>query len=264
MKKTSIRRDIFLFLKSPDYRRFNDLSTKEKITILIKVLILTHIALFLVNIPILLLEKLDVISKIPMKTDFFLNSIEAKNVNYKPYFILATIFTVPFWEEISFRLFLTKFHLNYFIISVSIILGMFIYFFLVDIFWIPKSYLLMSIMGSVYILIISSLIGGAIYFFRNKIKKIEEFWNKNTGLIIYSVATLFAIGHINNLKLENRDLVFLPLVLFPFLVYGLSFGYLRVRLGIIYSIAQHFIFLTLRFGLPELLILLKPYAHQSL
>jgi hypothetical protein len=262
MKKTSIRRDIYLFLKSPDYGRFNDLSSRERIIVLLKVLILTHLGLFLVTIPILLLKKLNLISEIPMRTELILNNIQANYVDYKPYFIFATIFTVPFWEEISFRLFLTKFRVNYFIISVSIILGMYIYFFIGNIFWIPKSYILMPIMGSAYILIISSLIGGAIYFFRNRIKKIEEFWNKNTGLIIYSVATLFAIGHINNLKLETRDLVFMPLVLLPFLVYGLSFGYLRVRIGIIYSIALHFIFLILKFGLPELLIILKPYAHQ--
>lgn len=262
MKKTSIRRDIYLFLKSPDYGRFNDLTTKEKIIILIKVLILTHIALFIVNIPILLLEKLDVISKIPMKTDLILNAIQTKNINYKPYFIFSIIFLVPLLEEISYRLFSTKFRVNYFIISVSIILGMFIKYFLGNIFWIPKSYLLLSIMGYIYIFIISALIGVALCLFRTKIIRIEEFWNRNTGLIIYSIAILFAIGHIINLKFDNHDLVFMPLILLPFLVYGLSFGYLRVRIGIIYSIALHFIFLTLRFGLPELSIILKAYAHQ--
>ena len=141
-------------------------------------------------------------------------------------------------------------------------LGMFIKYFLGNIFWIPKSYLLLSIMGYIYIFIISALIGVALCLFRTKIIRIEEFWNRNTGLIIYSIAILFAIGHIINLKFDNHDLVFMPLILLPFLVYGLSFGYLRVRIGIIYSIALHFIFLTLRFGLPELSIILKAYAHQ--
>lgn len=262
MEKTSIRRDIYLFLKLPDYRSFNDLSTKEKIIVLLKVLILTHIALFLVSIPSLFLEKLDVISQIPMKTDLVLNNIQTNYINYKPYFILSTIFIVPLLEEISHRLFLTKFRVNYFIISVSIIFGMFIKYFLGNVFWIPKFYLFMCTIGAIYILMISALIGCILYFFRNKIIRIEEFWNKNTGLIIYSVSILFALGHIFNLKLENRDLVFLPLILLPFLVYGLSFGYLRVRLGIIYSITLHFIFLALRFGASELLIILKPYAHQ--
>ena len=139
---------------------------------------------------------------------------------------------------------------------------MFIKYFLGNILWIPKSYLFMSLIGAIYILIISATIGCILYFFRNKIIRIEEFWNKNTGLIIYTVSILFALGHIINLKFENCDLIFLPLILLPFLVYGLSFGYLRARLGIIYSIALHFIVLALRFGLPELSILLKAYAHQ--
>lgn len=262
MKKTSIRRDIYLFLKSPDYSRFNDLSTRERIIVLLKVLILTQLGVILVNMPVLLLGKLEVISQIPMKTDLILKNIQTNYINYKPFFLLSIIFTVPLLEEMSFRLFLTKFRVNYFIISVSLILGMYIKYFLGNIFWIPKSYLLMSLIGAIYILIISALIGCILYFFRNKIIRIEEFWNKNTSLIIYSVSILFALGHIINLKFENRDLIFLPLILLPFLVYGLSFGYLRARLGIIYSIALHFIVLALRFGLPELSILLKAYAHQ--
>lgn len=262
MKKTSIRRDIYLFLKAPDYSGFNDLMIKEKIIILIKVLILTYIVLFIVNTPVLLLKKLDIISKIPMKTNLILNAIQTKNVNYKPYYIFSILFFVPLLEEMSFRLFQTRFRVNYFIISVSVLLGMYITYFLGNIFWIPKSYLLMSVSGPIYVLIISALIGGVLYLFRTKINRIEEFWNKNTGLIIYSVATLFAIAHMMNLEFENSDLVFMPLILLPFLVAGLSFGYLRVRLGIIYSIALHFIFLALTFGLPELATLLKAYTHQ--
>jgi len=262
MKKTSIRRDFYLFLKIPDYNGLNDLSTNDKIIILLKILILTHIALFFVGMPVLILEKFDIISKIPMKTDLMFNSIQGNFINYKPYFIFSVLFFVPLLEEMSFRLFQTSFRVNYFIISVSIILGMIIENILGKIFWVPKSYLLLSVSGPIYVLMISALIGGALYLFRTKINRIEEFWNKNAGLIIYSLAVLFAIGHIYNLKFENRDLVFMPLILLPFLVWGLSFGYLRVRLGIIYSIALHFIFIALHFGLPKLSILLKAYAHQ--
>jgi hypothetical protein len=262
MKKTSIRRDIFLFLINPDYNGFNDLSTGNKIKVLIKVLILTYIVLFIVNTPVLLLKKMDIISKIPMKSDLLLNSFQANSINCKPYLIFSFLFFVPLLEEMSFRLFQTRFRANYFIISVSIILGMIIDHFLGNIYWNPKSCLLYSIMGFVYILIISALIGAMLFLFRTKINRIEDFWNKNAGLIIYCIAIVFAIAHMNNLKFENRDIVFMPLILLPFLVWGLSFGYLRVRLGIIYSIALHFIFLSLYFGLPELSTLLKAYTHH--
>ena len=77
------------------------------------------------------------------------------------------------------------------------------------------------------------------------------------GLIIYGVAIIFALLHVMNLKFETRDLIFMPIVLLPLFVYGLSFAYLRIRLGIVYSIALHFIILAIRFGVPELVKYLK-------
>jgi len=264
MKKISVRKDIDLFLTHPDFYSYRDLSVAEKIKILIKVLILTYLALFLVSIPISILEKMDIISQVRHQTTFILKEIQTKNLNYKPYYIFSTIFFVPLIEELSCRLSLTRFRVNYFIISVSIILGIFTTYYLhsiPNIFWIPKSYLLLSIMFHIYILMISASIGGVLYLFRTKINRIEEFWNKNSGLIIYAVAILFALAHIGALKYEHRDLIFMPLILMPFFVGGLSLGYLRVRLGIIYSMALHFVFLALNFGLAELAILLKSYTH---
>lgn len=262
MKKASIRQDIYLFLKSPDYNQFDDVTIKEKIKILLKVFVLTYIGLILVNTHVLILQKLEIISKIPMKTDLILNSLKTYNVGYKPYFILSIIFIVPLLEETSFRLAQTKFRINYFIISVSILLTFIIQPFIKNILWYPKSYFLFSISGFLYCLIWSTLIGSVLYRFKAKFMGLEEFWNNNAVVIIYAIATLFAVSHMMNLKFESRDLLFMPLILLPFFVYGLSFGYLRARLGIMYSIGLHFIFLALRFGLPELSNLLKAHAHS--
>lgn len=266
MKNISVRQDIRLFLDNPNYTGFIDLSISQKITIVIKVLILTYIATFLVRLPILYLEKLDVISKIQHMSALQLADIQTRNITYKPYFIFSTLLFVPLLEEMSLRLFLTRFKFNYFIVSVSIILGIYVSYFLRNIFlrnilWIPNSHLLHSVIYYMYIIIISTLIGSVLYLFKTKIKKVEEFWNKHSGLIIYSTSILFAIAHMMNLKFENRDLFFMPLLLMPFLFAGLSLSYLRVRLGIIYSIAMHFTVLALNFGLTELSILLKA-IHQ--
>jgi hypothetical protein len=262
MKKTSIRQDLYLFLKNPDYNQFNDLAFNEKIKILLKVLVLTNIGLLLVNIPIVLLKNLGIISQICMKSDLALKSIQAHNISYKPYFILSIVFLVPLVEELSFRLAQTKFRINYFIISVSIISASFIQPFIRDMIWLPKSYFLFSISGFLYDFVLSALIGSFLYGFKSKFMELEGFWNNNAGVIIYTTASLFAVLHIGNLKFESRDLIFMPLILLPFLVYGLSFGYLRSRLGIMYSIALHFIFLALSFGLPELASVLKAHGHS--
>lgn len=261
MKKTSIRQDLYLFLQSPDYKQFDDVTVKEKFKILWKVFVLTYAGLVLGNIPVLLLEKLDIISKICMKSDLALKSIQAHYIGYKPYYLLSVIFLVPLMEEMSFRLVQTKFRINYFIISVSILLASLIQPFIKNMIWLPKSYFLLSISAFMYCFLLSALIGSVLFGFKAKFMALEEFWNKNTGIIIYTIASLFAVLHIRNLKFETRDLIFMPLILLPFFVFGLSFGYLRSRLGIMYSIALHFIFLALSFGLPELANVLKAHVH---
>lgn len=249
---TSISRDIFSFLKTPDYNRFSNMSYEKELLILLKVFILTNIGLVIVSIPTLILKKWEIISEIPMKSDLILNSIQAHNIGLKPYFIFSVLLCVPLLEEFSFRLFLTKFRIDYFIISVSIFCGILIKNLSGNIFGIPKSWLLLSFIGAIHILLISAPIAGILYLFKNKIIRIDKFWNKNMGLIIYGVAILFAFLHVMNLKFESRDLIFMPIVLLPLFVYGLSFAYLRIRLGIIYSIALHFITLAIRFGAFEL------------
>ena len=257
MNKISIRHDLFSFLKNPDYNRFPDMSDEKELLILFKVFILTNIALVIVNIPTLILRKWGIISEIPMKSDLIFNSIVAQNIGLKPYLIFSVLLCVPLLEEFSYRLFLTKFRIDYFMVSVSLFSGIIISNFLKGIFWIPKSWLLLSFIGAIYTLLVSALIGGVLYLFKSKIIRIEEFWDKNMGLIIYGVAIIFALLHVMNLKFETRDLIFMPIFLLPLFVYGLSFAYLRIRLGIVYSIALHFIILAIRFGVPELVKYLK-------
>lgn len=257
MKKTSIRRDLLLFLKSPDYNKFEDISTKEKMIVLFKCWILTEIGLIITGLLSSLLKNAGLISDIQMKSTIIFNEIKFNQLSYKPYFIFSTIIFIPLIEELAYRLFLTKFRINYFIVSISILLGANIKFFLGKIFWIPKTYFFVSVMGYIYIFLISVVIGGGLYLLRNQLMRFEEFWNQKTGIIFYASSILFSINHLTNLKYENSDLFLMPIILLPFFVYGLSFGYLRIRIGILYSMALHLIFLSLIFGLPELVSFLK-------
>lgn len=257
MKKTSIRRDLFMFLKSPDYNKFEDISTKEKMIVLLKCLILTDIALVIAGLLSSILKEVGLISDIQMKSTIIFNTIKLNQLSYKPYFILSIIFFIPLIEELAYRLFLAKFRINYFIISISVLLGANIFHFSGNIFWIPKTYLLFSVAGYIYIILISAVIGGGLYLLRNQLMRLEGFWNQKMCLIFYATAILFSVNHLFNLKYENSDLFFMPIILLPFFLYGLSFGYLRIRLGILYSMALHFISLSLIFGLPELISLIK-------
>lgn len=262
MKNISIRHDFLSFLRKPDYNKFQNISEKEKVIIIFKVFILLFFGLFLVNTPLVGLKKLGLISEIMMKTEIFIKTMPLKYIGYKPYFLISTIFLVPLLEEVAFRLCLTKFKVNYFIVSASGTTGMFLIIFAGNQLWIPKSYLLMSVIKFIYILLFAVLIGGFLWLFRRKTEVIEKVWNRNAGFLVYFMSILFAVTHINNLRFESGDLIFMPLILSPFLVYGLSFAYLRVRLGIKYSILLHFILLVISYGLPELLNLLKSSTPQ--
>jgi membrane protease YdiL (CAAX protease family) len=57
-------------------------------------------------------------------------------------------------------------------------------------------------------------------FFRNKF-----IW------VFYVTATLFALAHINNYKLNTVTLMVLPVLVFPQFLMGLFFGYTRLKLG---------------------------------
>lgn len=259
MKKTSIRKDLFLFLKSPDYKQFHDLSTKEKIKVLTKCFILSYTGLFIIALLLNVLKDAKLISATPMKSILFFDSLKVRYAPLRTYYIFSTIFLVPLTEELSFRLFLTKFKINFFIITIAIFLGSSVRFLSPDFFWVPNILFMIPLMFYIYTFIVSAAIGGGLYLLRHKLMEIEEFWNQNTGLIFYTVTILFAVLHISNLKFVSSDLLFMPIILLPFLLYGLSLGYVRVRLGILYSIVLHFIFLSLTFGLPELAAFLK--AH---
>lgn len=55
----------------------------------------------------------------------------------------------------------------------------------------------------------------------------------------YTLAFLFGYLHIFNFDITPKLLLMSPILLLPQLVLGFVFGYIRVRLGLIYSIALH-------------------------
>ncbi len=242
------------FIRKPSYNRFQDVSEKAKMLIVFKVFLFNTLGLIIVNTPVIILKEVGMISPIMMKTELIIRSIPASHSNLKTYLLIYTIFLVPVLEEFTFRLCLTKFRVKYFIVSVSLLIGSFVVMCVKRQLWISKSDFMLSIAGFLYILLFSLIAGGFLWIFRKKIKKIKNIWNKNAAFGVYFISALFAIFHINNLKFESKDWFFMPLILAPFFVYGMSFSYLRVRLGIWYSILLHFIInLIASIGLLQLL-----------
>lgn len=240
MEKSSIRYNYLAFIRKPDYNGFRDISEKEKMVIVFKVFLLSTLGLIIVNIPMVILKEMGVISPVGMKSEMFIRSIPANHSNLETYLLCWTIFLVPVFEESTFRLCLGRFKVKYLIASVSLLTGIFIVLVAQRQFWMPKSYFLMPVVSIGYILLFALIAAGFMWHFREKIRKAKHIWNQNTGISVYFISILFAAYHINNLKFEPGDWFFMPLILAPFFVYGMSLSYLRIRLGIGYSILLHF------------------------
>ncbi|PQB07273.1 hypothetical protein BST83_08985 [Polaribacter filamentus] len=253
MKKTSTRQDLFRFLKKPSFDKLQNASIKTKIIILFKILILTYVGIIIASLPFQILKELNFVGETTNKVRVFLDIMRESRSDYKSYFIFTSILLVPLLEETAFRLFLTKFKLNYFIISVSLIFGCLIFYFVNFLFWKPASYLLFSISTYFYSTMISGVIGLILWIIRNQLIGIKKFWNSNIGIIFYSSAILFALFHFMSTNFNKDNLIFAPVILLPFVVYGVTFGYVRIRLGLIYSMALHFVILGILFGLQELI-----------
>jgi len=253
MKNISVRANFLMFLKKPDYLSLNELTILEKLIILFKVFILTYIGLFIFSIPTEFLKEFGVIDGFDMKTNIKYEYIKKNISDFKPYFLFMVILIFPILEEFSFRLSLMKFQVIFLKISLSLISGLIIYSFIGNNLWIPKEYYLWVLTSIFYILSISLIVYALLLLNKNKLLRLEIFWNEKPKIIFYTIATLFALLHILNLRIATNQLLYLPILILPFFVFGLTFGYLRIRLGILYSILLHVMVNGLRFGLEELI-----------
>jgi hypothetical protein len=255
MERISIRRDLFSFLRQPDYETMHNLTVKSKILILFKVLILTYIGLIIVSIPLVIFQKLEIIGEVTQKTKLVYEIIKREYVNYKPFFLVALILIGPILTEFSYRLALKNFNDKFLAISCSLLIGTYLGDYLSKLLWLPHSYF--AYILSIYINII--IVSGLFYlvlrtnYIKRYFNRIKTFWNTRPGLIFYLISALFVISHIINLEIRTNDLIFIPIIILPFFIYGLSFGYIRVRLGIKYSIISHIVINFLIFGLADLI-----------
>lgn len=64
-------------------------------------------------------------------------------------------------------------------------------------------------------------------------------YKKGFKYIFYGFAVLFGYIHIFNFEIETTVILLSPILVLPQIILGLILGYLRVKLGLIYSIILH-------------------------
>ena len=221
------------FFKHPDYgKNYNTLS--QKLKGLIQVYFLTLLSVFTLSILNLILVKTGVVNSYHIGVD--MNNADNTNM-LKWYYIFGIILT-PIYEEISFRLLLTNFNFRLITISLSLILGTSLYYFIRYNLLIFDSPIIQNLSFYFYPIIF------AIPFFLtfNLIKfRLKNDWNNLFPYVFYFFTIIFAFFHLFRLNVNFKDVVFLPIILSQYFVLGISFGYIRIKFGILCSIIFHFV-----------------------
>ncbi|WP_428655290.1 CPBP family glutamic-type intramembrane protease [Runella sp.] len=68
---------------------------------------------------------------------------------------------------------------------------------------------------------------------------LEIIYFKNYKFIIYILILCFGLIHLSNYKFSDNIILISPMLIFPQIVDGIIFSYLRVKYGIAYSILIH-------------------------
>lgn len=78
-------------------------------------------------------------------------------------------------------------------------------------------------------------------------------YTKGFKYVFYIIVLIFGFIHLSNFKISTTILIVSPLLVAPQIIAGLLLGYIRVRLGLLYSILLHALFNGLAI-IPSLLL----------
>ncbi len=162
--------------------------------------------------------------------------------------LLLSLVWAPLAEELTFRMGLKY---SPFRLSFSIAFILIIFFGLLTEVWHGFAVLLPEWIFSItqiwgiisfvfFIMVVGLLLG---FLFRKKVKKekIEKFYLKKFNYIFYSAAFVFALLHLFNF-LDFEQIWFLaPLIILPQFILGLILGFVRMKFGLGWAIANHLI-----------------------
>lgn len=217
--------DLLDFFKKPVLEKLY-LGKLKKLSLTLQIWSLQTIFIFIAGIITTF-----VISKTSWSGENIVN-IMAQNSIF--YFFLMAVIVAPVLEEFAFRGWLNP-KLKVFVSSLAILS-----FFLTQI---TLNYLYLDGFWLLFSLFFSLFLGFSLYFYlsrnQDKFVKIKEFFKTNFFIIFYFSALFFGLVHLSNF-INLKEVWFLfPVLVLPQIIGGLTLGYLRVRLGLVYAIISH-------------------------
>ncbi|MFT5890583.1 MAG: hypothetical protein ACI9Y7_000676 [Dokdonia sp.] len=169
-----------------------------------------------------------------------INPVNQRTIRWSEIYSMGTIFLLsiiilPLLEEISFRMSL-RFRPVYLVLT----LGVLTYYGVTKMVYqtnlsTTDNHFNVRVLISVITILISYVLVS-----QPKIKNhLERFWKVHFKWIFYFFCITFAWMHILNYEMNLKHLLLLPLITLPKLVSAISYGYIRMHYGFIYSLGLH-------------------------
>lgn len=223
---------ILAYFKKPVYQTTESSTLRHSLKVLLSVLLYTFLFLF---INYLFVSALDFVLKSEYKFSFLEIIDKAQFTPAERYNGLYILIVAPILEEIIFRLPLKFNRTNLFI---AITTFYFCFYLSFDNF--VHSFWGVLLIKTVFII---GLFWFVVYYLcKNSFYKTIS--TKYFGFLFYTLATTFGLLHITNFIefVPQKLLFFSPIFAFHQVIMGLFLGYIRVKKGLIWSIALHVCF----------------------
>ncbi len=169
----------------------------------------------------------------------FFDSTDTNDLIANPVlFLLILAFIYPLFEELTYRLLLDRYNPYKIGISLSLLISYHIMINFQEFFLTYTNILNLTLLSLSLIVIFSIFLFPLLLYFTKK-KSVEKFWMHNFPYIFYGSALLFSFNHIGLFVFEDYTLLYIFLVLLPFFILGVAFGYVRLKYGFFYAYIVH-------------------------
>jgi hypothetical protein len=171
---------------------------------------------------------------------FIYDPVNKTTVRWSEEFSTLTIFSLgvlalPLLEEIAFRL-----SLNFKPIFLSLTLGVLAYYIMTKAVYLTNlSNTDHHFMSRVLIAILIIVVSFPVLSHKSIAIRLGNFWRKNFKWVFYFLCITFAWMHILNYGITLIHILLLPLITLPKLISALSYGYIRMHYGFVYSLGLH-------------------------
>ncbi|MBN1373734.1 CPBP family intramembrane metalloprotease [Candidatus Dojkabacteria bacterium] len=160
-----------------------------------------------------------------------------------PMFIFFSVVFAPVFEEASFRLFLRYSALGlsisvpFVILSILSLVGFYNLPFVPD--WLFSVVSFKGLLSFLGFLIAVAVISYLTLTKTTLGKRLEKFYSRFYGVLLYSSILLFGLVHLTNFDNLSSVWYLAPIIILPQLVVGIALSYIRVRQGFLWGVLFH-------------------------